>query len=166
MCSNKLVLSLEDDAPVQGERETFLVDVMQPCWMWRGVDLSDVAAIEVEVGQVPFNFQIGKDREAITFRTPRTPAGELEVRSGCDGERLASIPIAEARSRHTTTKLPRADLKGEGVQDLCFTFTQHALDPLWVLHRVRLIPGDALTSSPSSLRATAEQVQGRGSASD
>jgi hexosaminidase len=142
LCSNKLVLSLEDDAPVRGERETFLVDVMQPCWMWRGVDLSGVSAIEVEVGQVPFNFQIGKDREAIRFRTPRTPSGELEVRASCEGELLASIPMAEARARHTTTKLPRADLEGEGVQDLCFTFTQQELDPLWVMHHVSLIPRD------------------------
>lgn len=140
LCSNKLVLSLEDDAPVQGERETFLVDVMEPCWMWRGVDLSKVGAIEAEVGQVPFNFQIGKDRDAIKFSKPRTPTGELEVRETCEGPVLASIPLGDAVKRHATTKLDRATLAGEGEQDLCFTFAQHTLDPLWVVHRIRLIP--------------------------
>ncbi len=147
LCSNKLVLSLEDDAPVRGERATFLVDVMQPCWMWRSVDLSRVAAIEVEVGQVPFNFQIGKDRDAITFRTPRTPSGELEVRQTCDGPLLASLPLEPAIDRYTTTKLEQVKLSGEGVQDLCFTFAQHTLDPLWVVHRVHLIPRDDSRSS-------------------
>lgn len=140
LCSNKLVLSLEDDAPVRGERETFLVDVMQPCWKWPGVDLSQVVSIEAEVGQVPFNFQIGKDRDAITFAKPRTRSGELEVRQTCEGPVLASLPLGNATDRHTTTKLERAKLIGAGVQDLCFTFAQHTLDPLWVVHRIRLIP--------------------------
>ena len=138
---------MEDDAPVRGERETFFVDVMEPCWKWRSVDLSGVTAIEVEVGQVPFNFQIGKDRDAITFQTPRTPAGELEVRQACDGPVLASLPLQPATERHTTTKLPQAELQGDGVQDLCFTFAQHTLDPLWVVHRVRLIPDETLTAN-------------------
>ncbi len=38
--SQKILLSLEDDAPVQGERAVFLVDVMNPCWIYRGADLS------------------------------------------------------------------------------------------------------------------------------
>jgi len=146
LCSNKLILSLEDDAPVQGERETFLVDVMEPCWMWRGVDLSRVRAIEVEVGQVPFNFQIGKEREAIRFHEPQTPAGELEVRQTCDGPVLASLPLGPALDRDTTTKLQQVELNGEGVQDLCFTFAQHTLDPLWVVHRIRLMPRAELSS--------------------
>jgi hexosaminidase len=151
LCSDKLVLSLEDDAPTEGERATFLVDVMQPCWMFRNVELSSIAAIEVEVGQVPFNFQIGKDRDAISFRAPRTPSGELEVRAGCEGPLLASLPLADAHTRHTTTKLTRAELTGEGVQDLCFTFTQRQLDPLWVVHHVQLIPRAAPRAEPTSL---------------
>jgi hexosaminidase len=139
LCSNKLVLSLEDDAPLRGERATFLVDVMQPCWMFPAVDLTKLSAIEVDVGQVPFNFQIGKDREAIRFRTPISEAGELEVRASCEGPVLASLALAPARDRHEVTSLPRAKLSGAGVHDLCFTFAQHTLDPLWVVHRVRLI---------------------------
>jgi hexosaminidase len=138
LCSDKLVLSLEDDAPVQGQRATFLVDVMQPCWMFPNVDLAKFTAIEVDVGQVPFNFQIGKDRDAIHFNKPRTQAGELEVRAGCGGPLVASIELAPAEKSHAVTALPRAKLSGTGVQNLCFTFAQRTLDPLWVIHRVRL----------------------------
>ncbi len=35
-CSDKLVLNLEDDAPLTGERAVFLVDIMQPCWVFEG----------------------------------------------------------------------------------------------------------------------------------
>jgi hexosaminidase len=138
LCSDKLVLSLEDDAPVRGERETFLVDVMEPCWMWRGVDLSSIAAIEVEVGQVPFNFQIGKDRDAIKFATPRTEPGELEIRAECKGPVLAVLPLEPARDRDGVTSLPATKLSGEDNTNLCFTFAQPSLDPLWVVHRVTL----------------------------
>jgi hexosaminidase len=114
--------------------------------MWRGVDLSSIAAIEVEVGQVPFNFQIGKDRDAITFSTPRTRSGELEVRQTCGGPLLASLPLEPALERDATTKLQQVELGGDGVEDLCFTFAQHTLDPLWVVHRIRLIPQSELRS--------------------
>ncbi|HEY8052927.1 MAG TPA: beta-N-acetylhexosaminidase, partial [Steroidobacteraceae bacterium] len=39
-CSNKLVLNLEDDAPVTGPRAVFLIDIMDPCWMLPAADLS------------------------------------------------------------------------------------------------------------------------------
>ena len=36
-CSNKLVLSVEDDAPLAGPRAVFLIDIMDPCWIMAGV---------------------------------------------------------------------------------------------------------------------------------
>jgi len=54
------------------------------------------------VGQVPFNFQIGKDIEAIRLNPPRTSVGELEVRlDGCKGERL---PCCRSPPPPTTTR--------------------------------------------------------------
>ena len=35
-CGEGYLLSLEDDAPIEGERATFLVNITNPCWMWRG----------------------------------------------------------------------------------------------------------------------------------
>jgi hexosaminidase len=140
-CSKKILLSLEDDAPLQGDRAVFLVDIMNPCWIYRAADLSDVGAIAASVGQVPFNFQIGDDIKKIPLRKPRTPAGELEVRiDGCEGEKIATLPLAPAVKNYAVTELPAAVIaKHAGPHDLCFMFTQAAVDPLWVLDAVQLV---------------------------
>jgi hexosaminidase len=139
-CTDKLVLNLEDDGPVAGPRARFLVDIMNPCWLWRGVELDRVIALDAQVGQFPFNFQIGKDREAIHLKAPDTAAGELEVRvDGCDGELIAKLPLAPAVDFDGVTKLPPASTTPRpGVHDLCFTFTGRDIDPMWAIARVEL----------------------------
>ena len=140
-CTEGIVLNLEDDGPVRGERARFLVDIMNPCWIYEGADLSGVVTIEAAVGQIPFNFQIGKDIEKIRFRPPATPAGELEVREGsCQGAVVATLPLATAAASSGVTVL-KAPLKGAGRADLCFTFTQKAVEPMWVIDRVTLVTG-------------------------
>lgn len=139
-CTDGLVLNLEDDAPVRGERARFLIDLMNPCWIYEGADLSGVSEIEVAVGQLPFNFQIGKDVEKIRFRPPATPAGELEVRQGsCQGAIVATLPLAPAASSHGVTVLKGPISGASG--DLCFTFTQKGVDPMWAVGRVTLVAG-------------------------
>lgn len=140
-CSQKILLSLEDDAPLQGDRAVFLVDIMNPCWIYRAADLSEIGAIAASVGQVPFNFQIGDDVKKIPLRKPQTPAGELEVRvDGCEGEKIATLPLAPAVKNYAVTQLPPATIgKRTGPHDLCFTFTQSTVDPLWVLDAVQLV---------------------------
>jgi hexosaminidase len=142
LCSDKLVLNLEDDAPVAGPRARFLVDIMSPCWTWRGVDLARGATLIADVGQFPFNFQIGKDRDAIALRSPSTPSGELEVRADtCDGPLVASLPLAPAVDRDAVTRLPDARIEPRpGAQTLCFTFTGRTIDPMWAIDRVELRP--------------------------
>jgi hexosaminidase len=141
-CSDKLVLNLEDDAPLEGPRAVFLIDIENPCWMMRAVDLTAVRALTAAVGQVPFNFQIGHDREAIPLRPPRSAAGELEVRlDGCEGAPLAVLPLAPATGNDAVTVLPAATLPPlKGTHALCFTFTQHVLDPIWAIDWVQLAP--------------------------
>jgi hexosaminidase len=140
-CSRKILLSLEDDAPVQGDRAVFLVDLMNPCWIYRAADLSEIGGIAASVGQVPFNFQIGDDVKKIPLRKPHTAAGELEVRiDGCEGEKIATLPLAPAVKNHAVTELPPAAIATRtGPHDLCFMFTQAAVDPLWVLDAVQLV---------------------------
>ncbi len=134
LCTRDIDISLEDDAPLEGPRATFLVDIQKPCWIARKVDLSHAKSLTVAVGQVPFNFQIGEAASKITFPTPTTPEGELQVRLGsCEGKMIASIPLAPAVKSDAVTVLPRVPLEGEGVQDLCFRFSQHKLDPIWVI---------------------------------
>ena len=141
-CSEKDTLNLEDDAPLSGPRAIFLIDIQDPCWRLPALDLSGARTLTAAVGQVPFNFQIGKDRDAIRLNPPQTPAGELEVRlETCDGARLTVLPLAPAVSNDAVTVLKAASLPPlSGVHQLCLRFTQHTLDPLWAIDWVQLSP--------------------------
>jgi hexosaminidase len=141
-CTDKLVLSLEDDAPIEGARAVFLIDIMNPCWIFPAAELAPASRLTVAVGQVPFNFQIGKDIEAIKLNPPRTAAGELEVRlDSCDGDPVAVLPLAPAADNDSVTELPPVAVPGaRGRHDLCFRFTQRTLDPMWAIDWVQLLP--------------------------
>lgn len=141
-CSDKLVLNLEDDAPLDGPRAVFLIDIEDPCWILPAADLSRAQALTAAVGQVPFNFQIGADRDAIRLDTPRTPAGELDVRlDRCTGAPLVQLSLAPAAGNDAVTVLPAARLPPiRGAHELCFRFAQRGLDPLWALDWVQLSP--------------------------
>jgi hexosaminidase len=141
-CTDKDVLNLEDDAPLAGRRAVFLIDIENPCWLLPAIDLTRARTLTAAVGQVPFNFQIGRDIDAIRLRPPRTAAGELEVRlDGCEGAPLAVLPLAPAAGNDAVTVLPAAELLPlKGTHALCFTFTQRTLDPLWAIDWVQLTP--------------------------
>ena len=141
-CSGKLDLSLEDDAPVNGPRAVFLVDILNPCWIYSGAELDGVSAIGAAVGQLPFNFQIGDAVNQIKFRAPATAEGELEVRlDNCDGERIAVLPLKPAVNNAAVTALPPVSIAPVvGKHDLCFTFTQKGVDPMWAIKTVDLLP--------------------------
>lgn len=147
LCSDKLPLALEDDAPLRGERAVFFVDIMQPCWIYENANLSQNTALRANVGQVPFNFQIGDDVKDIPLRKPATAHGELEVRLGsCEGERIAAVSLAAAIDNPAVTALPPVSLAGHaGTVDLCLTFTQDTVDPTWVIDTVELIDTPANT---------------------
>jgi hexosaminidase len=141
-CTDRLVLSLEDDAPIEGERAVFLIDIMNPCWILPAADLSRVSRLTAAVGQVPFNFQLGKDADSIKLNPPHTPDGELEVRlDACEGEPIAVLPLAPAADNDAVTVLPAVPLpRASGPHELCFRFTQRTLDPLWAIDWVQLAP--------------------------
>jgi N-acetyl-beta-hexosaminidase len=146
-CTRNALLNLEDDAPLAGPRAVFLVDIENPCWMFPATDLSHVTQLTAAVGQVPFNFQLGRDREAIRLEPPHSAAGELEVRlDRCDSEPIAVVPLAPAVGNDAVTVLPPASLQAKSVQPLdgtralCLRFTQRSLDPLWVIDWVQLSP--------------------------
>jgi hexosaminidase len=140
LCSENIAISLEDDAPLDGPRAAFLVDIMNPCWTL-DTKLDRPTRLAARVGQVPFNFQIGDDIKKIVLRKPATTAGELQVRAGCDGKLLAQLSLAPAVLRYDVTELPSVTLPpASGAQPLCFQFTQATLDPLWVLDAVELVP--------------------------
>ena len=149
LCSNRLGLILIDDAPIEGERPSFVMDIFNPCWIYQQADLSQGVAFQAAVGQAPYNFQIGAARAEVVVRTPSTPDGELEVRvGGCDGEAVLTLPLEEAAKSDGVTVLTGVLPAMEGRHDLCLTFTQPGIDPMWGVDWVRLSrPGGDLAGS-------------------
>jgi hexosaminidase len=141
LCTDNISLMLDDDAPIEGERASFALDIQSPCWFFRAADLSRVTAIEAAVGQLPFNFQIGEAKDRVTFAKPETRDGELEVRlDTCEGELLARLPLAPATSSQAVTLLPRASIASHpGRHDLCLRFAQPSLEPMWAIDSIRLV---------------------------
>jgi hexosaminidase len=142
LCTENLALSLEDDAPIAGDRSVFLIDVMNPCWIWEDADLSAVTHLKVAVGQVPFNFQIGADRDRIRLAEPASAAGELQVRAGgCEGDLVATLPLQDAIRSNAVSAL-QTELSGSPAAptDLCFRFTAAELDPMWAIDWIELLP--------------------------
>jgi hexosaminidase len=139
LCSAGLVLSLIDDAPLTGERPALMMDIMNPCWIYQQADLTRGATLRLAVGQVPFNFQIGADRDKIRLARPRTPEGELEVFVGaCEGEPALVIPLAGAAASPELSILSGRLPPSAGRHDLCLRFAQHGLDPMWGVDWVEL----------------------------
>jgi hexosaminidase len=148
LCNNAIVLALEDDAPLEGHRESFLVDIMNPCWILKDVDVSVAESVAASVGQLPFNFEIGDMIDDVVVEPPESGDGELRVRLGsCDGPVVASLPLAPAVGNHGVTELPPARLElPEGaskLRDLCFSFTRHGVEPMWVVNWVEVFDGVA-----------------------
>ena len=134
-------LVLEDDAPLTGERAEFLVDIGNPCWQAPQTDLSKPVLLSANVGQVPYNFQFGDDPVDYRPRPPRGPDGELEVRAdSCDGDPIATLPLAPAAGNDATTQLSAVLPAKPGRHDLCFTFTSKGRDPLWAIEWITLDP--------------------------
>jgi hexosaminidase len=136
----RIPLRLEDDGPVGGKRVVHWVDIMQPCWLWRGARMDGATRIEATVGSIPFNFSIGAAINKITFRKPETPEGELEIRlDDCDGPVVARLPLAPAKGNAGVTTLTGTLAAQTGAHSLCATFTQNGPDPLQVLDKLTLL---------------------------
>ncbi len=142
-CSDKVLLYLEDDAPSEGPRAKFLLDILDPCWIFGGVNLTHIRSISATVGQLPFNFQLGAQAHAVVLSPARQPAGELDVRlDRCDGEIVASLSLQPAQDHPAVTQLPPAALRAQGVHDLCLKFSRPSPEPTWALDRVTLLGAD------------------------
>jgi hexosaminidase len=100
-----------------------------------------VQSLRATVGQIPFNFQIGKDAAAIPLPKPKTASGELEIRlDNCDGPVFDSIPLETAVSDYDLTRLPTLNLgQQKGTHDICFRFTRAKIDPIWVISSIELV---------------------------
>ena len=140
-CADKVKLALEDDNPAAGARAVFVTDIFNPCWIFEKAPVGGARRVAIDVGQIPFNFQISKaERDGIRVRAPATPAGEFEVRAGgCDGERVAVLPLAPARANPGVTRLLAPISPRNGREDLCITYTANGVNPMWAIDRVELL---------------------------
>ncbi len=140
-CTGGLVLRLEDDAPREGPRAVFDVDLFNPCWRWEHAPLDGISGVAVTVGQIPYNFQLAGDAKSIVPRPkPSTPRGELLVKlDDCRNPPLAKIALDAALANPTLTTLAASWPPLTGTHDLCFEFATEGHDPLWTIDRVRLV---------------------------
>lgn len=139
LCGNAIPLRLEDDGATDETRLVHWVDIMHPCWIWRGAALDGIRTVTAHVGGQPFNFAIGNDVNNIKFEPPATPEGELRIRrDGCDGPVIATIPLKPAIATSGDAWVSGTLSPQSGAHDLCMTFTQKSVDPFWVLDRLTL----------------------------
>jgi hexosaminidase len=137
-CGNAVGLLLE---PAGGaSRAPLAVDIMNPCWIYRNVELGSASRVTAAVAALPFNYELGLDAAKIRVGDNRTPVGELEVHvDGCDTATLGVLPLAPAAGKDGITELPPLKLPPLlGRHDVCLRFARPRLDPLWALDWVEI----------------------------
>jgi hexosaminidase len=140
LCSDGVGLLLEPSGNRGVGDAPLAVDIMNPCWIYRDVELGHGARILAAVAALPFNFELGADAGKIRIGDNRTPQGELEVHvDGCDTVPVGVLPLAPASEHEGITALPALTLPPlPGRHDVCLRFARPSLDPLWALDWVEL----------------------------
>jgi hexosaminidase len=139
LCSNGVGLLLEPGGEGSSDHRPLALDIMNPCWIYRDVDLAKGPQVLAAVAALPFNYELGLDTAKIRVGDNRTPEGELEVHvDGCDTATFSVLPLAAAANRRLT-QLPAQRLPPlPGRHDLCLRFARPRLDPLWALDWVEI----------------------------
>jgi len=140
LCSNRIGLLLEPAGAPASAGAPLAVDIMNPCWIDRGIDLMSGPRIMVSVAPLPFNYELGADAAAIPVGNTRTPEGELEIHAdSCDAPAIATLPLAPAAASNALTTLPAQRLPPlPGRHDLCLRFARPRLDPMWALNWIEI----------------------------
>lgn len=137
--TGRLLLRLEDDGPIDGDRAIYNVTIFYPCWLWQGANLDGIAGLNVRLGRMPYYFQLAHDEHARTFMPAETEHGELLVQTGgCNGETVARIPLPAETGADGFVDVPVPLAAASGRSDLCFTTTGDTRPAMWVLDRVDL----------------------------
>jgi hexosaminidase len=110
-----------------------MVNIMNPCWIYRALDLSAVQGFDIAVTHMPFNFQIGDDIKKIPLEPKAARHGQLEIRlDDCKGVALAVLPL-----KPKTTRLKAKIKAPAGIHDICFVFARRKVDPIWAVDWVQ-----------------------------
>ncbi len=143
LCSTALAIKLDDDYPKEGSRANFLVDIVEPCWIYENPAMEGVTGLEVSVGNLPYNFQIGDLINSVTLAKPETATGEIVVyKDSCDGEELARLPLAPATASFGVTTLEAPIKAAPDAKALCFRVAANHYEPLWAIDWVQLVKGN------------------------
>lgn len=146
LCPGTLPLNLEGQPAASGRRPVFLIQIMNPCWIWPDVDLTGVERIRLTLAATPDNLQLGPQASQVIHRPSDSATGEIEVRlDNCDtGERLAAAPLPSPKAEVTVElELPAR----AGTHALCFVHADGGRPgPIWGLEKVELAPKAAGTN--------------------
>ena len=139
LCGNGVGLLLEPRAGAASDAP-LAVDILNPCWIYRDVELGRASRVSAAVAALPFNYELGLDAAKIRVGDNRTQVGELEVHvDGCDTASLGVLPLAPAAAKDGITELPPLKLPPlSGRHDVCLRFARPRLDPLWALDWVEI----------------------------
>jgi len=137
LCSDGVGLLLEPPRGAAPPETIVALDIMNPCWIYHGADLTHGAQVLAAVVPLPFNFEIGADAQKIAVGDARSAVGELEVRvDSCSTAPLATVPLS---SNTALTALPAVTLPPlAGRHEVCLRFARPALDPMWALDWVEI----------------------------
>jgi hexosaminidase len=140
LCSNGIGLLLDPGSGSTSQGAPLAVDIMNPCWIYRGVELDHARSITAAVAPLPFNYEIGADAEKIRVGDARAADGELEIHvDGCEAAAVATMALHDAAAHDGVTELPSVVLpRGSGLHDLCLRFARPRLDPQWALDWVEI----------------------------
>jgi hexosaminidase len=133
LCSDAVGLLLEPSAGAAPDAP-FAVDIINPCWIYRGADLTRGPRFTAAVAQLPFNYELGADTAKIRVGDAHSADGELEIHiDRCETPPI-TLPLAPAAMRDGVTILPAQRLPTlAGRHDICLRFARPRLDPLWAL---------------------------------
>ena len=139
--AGRLLLRLEDDGPLVGERAIFNATIFYPCWQWSQANLDGIGSIVVRAGRIPYYFQLAHDEPARTFEPARTKNGEMVIRAGgCKGTVLGTTPLPAEPDADGFVTLTAKIPPTSGSTDLCVVFTGDTRPTMWVLDRMTLQP--------------------------
>ena len=129
LCSEGVGLLLDG-----GGGAPLALDIMNPCWIKRNVDLSRANTLRAGVVPLPYNYSIGADEAKIRVGDARTPVGEFEVHiDGCDSPAAATWPLQATALRDELVLAAQPLPRSAGRHDLCLRFARPRVDPLWAL---------------------------------
>jgi len=135
-----IVLRLEDDRPLDAARPVYRLDIANMCWQWKDARLDGVKRIALTVGNLPWNFALWHDDSEVVTRSKQTPAGELQVHlDSCDGQLLATLPLAKAARTMLQTTLTANIPATTGRHTLCVFTTGDPRDGMWAIGKIELL---------------------------